>query len=124
MVGNQTRTRGSIRESLQKSILQVVLKYLERIHLDHKGSSLPEDWTLEPLCMAPQQNNAIDCRAVVCMFIDFIHDGCDFDFPMNEINVRDWQNNMILSIMSNKGSIDNYDDSEDEVVCTGGKMEM
>jgi hypothetical protein len=124
LVSDQTRTRVSIGESLQKSMLQVVLKYLERIHLEHKGSSLPEDWMLEPLCMAPQQNNAIDCGAFVCMFIDFIHDGCDFDFPMNEINVRDWQKNMILSIMLNKSSIDNDDDSEDEVVCMGGKMEM
>jgi hypothetical protein len=124
LVSDQTRMRGNIGESLQKSILQVVLKYLERIHLEHKGSSLPEDWTLEPLRTAPQQNNAFYCGAFVCMFIDFIHDGCDFDFPMNEINVRDWQKNMILSIMSNKSSIDNNDDSEDEVFCTGGKMEM
>ena len=124
LVSDQTRTRGSIGESLQKSILQVVLKYLEGIHLECKGSTLPEDWTLEPSCTAPQQDNTTDCGAFICMFIAFIHDGCDLNFKMNKINVKDWQKRMILSIMSTKNGSNKDDEIEDEVICMGSKMEM
>jgi hypothetical protein len=124
LVSDQTRTRGSIGESLQKSILQVVLKYLEGIHFECKGSTLPEDWTLEPTCTAPQQDNTTDCGAFICMFIALIHDGCDLDFEMNKINVEDWQKRMILSIMSTKKGSDEDDEIEDEVICMGGKIEM
>jgi Ulp1 family protease len=105
LVSNKTRTRGCIGESLQTSILQVVLKYLKRMLLEYKGSTLPEGWILEPLCTAPQQNNDTDCVAFVCMFIDFVHDGCDFNFEINKIDVEDWEKRMILSIISNRAAV-------------------
>ncbi len=92
--------------------------------MECKGSTLPEDWTLEPSCTAPQQENTTDCGAFICMFIAFIHDGCDLNFKMNKVNVEDWQKRMILSIMSTKNGSSKDDEIEDEVICMGGKMEM
>jgi Ulp1 family protease len=60
----------------QMSILTIELEYLKTKHSEIKRVALPGEWKLEPMCSEIQQANTKDCGVFVCMYIDFIHDGC------------------------------------------------
>ena len=88
---NQTRSKGVHKDKLRISILQVVMSYLQAKHVKlNKDKAWSDDWITNPLCSAPQQENRIDCGVFVCMYIDFIHDGCKLDFTQEDIDSGGW----------------------------------
>jgi Ulp1 family protease len=70
---NQTRSRGENKDELKRSILQIVLRYLQKkdVKLNKDGNFFNE-WKINPLWSSPQQTKTIDCGVFVCMYIDFI----------------------------------------------------
>jgi Ulp1 family protease len=88
---NQTRSKGVHKYKLQISIMQVVLSYLQVKHVKlNKDKAWLDDWIINPLCSAPQQENGIDCGVFVCMYIDFIHNGCELNFTQEDIDSGGW----------------------------------
>jgi hypothetical protein len=108
---NQTRLEGVYKYKLQISILQVVLSYLQAKHVKlNKDKAWSNDWITNPSCSAPQQENRIDCGVFVCMYIDFILDGCKLDFTQKDKDSGGWQRKMMLSILP----VERDDKDEDE----------
>ncbi len=102
---------------MQRSILQVVLAYLQEKHVElNKDKAWSNDWITNPLCSAPQQGNRINCGVFVCMYIDFIHNGCELDFNQEEISNGGWRKKTMLSILPVKRGIGNvkYDDKDND----------
>ena len=48
----------------------------------------------------PQQENVSDCGVFVCMFCDYILNGCELNFKKNDIMEGSWRQKMILSILT------------------------
>jgi len=113
---NQTRSKGVHKKNLVTSIMEVILSYLQMKHLELKKDKAwsSDDWEMNPSCSAPQQENRIDCGVFVCMYIDFIHDGCELDFTQKDIKDGGWRRKMMLSILTVKrGDKDEVNEDED-----------
>jgi histone-lysine N-methyltransferase SETD2 len=112
---NQTRSMGNNKYKLNTSIMKVVLSYLQMKHFELKKDKAwsSDDWEMNPSCSAPQQENRIDCGVFVCMYIDFIHDGCELDFTQKDIDYGGWRRKMMLSILTVERG-DKDEDNEDE----------
>jgi Ulp1 family protease len=95
--------------------MQVILSYLQVKNVElNKDKAWLDDWIINPSCSAPQQENRIDCGVFVCMYIDFIHDGCELDFTQEDIDSGGWRRKMMLSILLVKrGDKDKDKDNED-----------
>ena len=48
----------------------------------------------------PQKENDSDCGLFVCMFCDYILNGCKLNFEQNDIMEGSWRLKMILSILT------------------------
>ncbi len=96
-------------------MLTIVLEYLKTKHLEIKGVALPGEWKLEPMCLGIQQANTKDCRVFVCMYMDFIYDGCEFNFDLDESftseDMRKWMTMMLL-IQTHEKNMKEPDDSD------------
>ena len=86
-----TKTRLGVNAGKEKrmSILTIVLEYLKTKYSEIKGVALPGEWKLEPTCSEIQQANTKDCGVFVCMYMDFIHDGCEVNFDPDEFTSED-----------------------------------
>ncbi len=56
------------------------------------------------MCKVPQQDkmNTTDCGVLVCMYCNFILNKRKLDFSQKDITNSNWQERMILSILSVK----------------------
>ena len=90
---------------MKRSILQIVLRFLQEKHVKlNKDGDFFNEWKTNLLWSAPQQTKTIDCGVFVCMYIDFIHDGCKLDFTQEDIINGGWWKKMMLLIMPDKSS--------------------
>ncbi len=48
----------------------------------------------------PQQENVSDCGVFVCMFCDYIMNGCKLNFKQDDVMEGSWRQKMILSILT------------------------
>jgi hypothetical protein len=55
----------------------------------------------------PQQENVSDCGVFICMFCDYILNGCKLNFKQDDIMEGSWRQKMILSILTTCGDNDN-----------------
>ena len=111
-----TKTRLGVNAGKEKrmSILTIVLEYLKTKHSEIKGVAMPGEWKLEPTCSEIQQANTKDCGVFVCMYMDFIHDGCEFNFDPDEFtseDMRKWITMMSL-IQTHEKNMKEPDDSD------------
>lgn len=121
-----TKTRSGVNAGIEKrkGILKTVQKYLEAKHLKEKGFALPDQWTLEPTCSEIQQENTKDCGVFVCMYMDFIHDGCEVNFDLKEFTseeMRSWMA-MVSSVQNHeKRSLTTRSDDDECIQIDSGK---
>ena len=61
-----------------------------------------EKWELKSMDKSdiPQQENVSDCGVFVCMFCDYILNGCKLNFKQDDIMEGSWRQKMILSILT------------------------
>ena len=59
-------------------------------------------WELKSMTNSdiPQQENVSDCGVFVCMFCDYILNGCKLNFKQADIMEGSWRQKMILSILT------------------------
>ncbi len=101
------------------SILTIELEYLKTKHSEIKRVALPGEWKLEPMCSEIQQANTKDCGVFVCMYIDFIHDGCQVNFDPDEFtseDMRKWMTTMSLIQTHEKNMKEPDDSNGDECI--------
>ncbi len=48
----------------------------------------------------PQQENVSDFEVFVCMFCEYILNGCKLNFKQDDVMERSWRKKMILSILT------------------------
>ena len=48
----------------------------------------------------PQQENVSDCGVFVCMFCEYILNGCKLNFKQDDVMEGSWRQKMILSILT------------------------
>ncbi len=111
-----TKTRLGVNARKEKliSILTIVLEYLKTKHLESKGVALPGEWKLEPTCLEIQQANTKDCGVFICIYMDFIHDGCEVNFNPDEFtseDMRKWMTMMFLIQTQHKKNMKEPNDS-------------
>ncbi len=58
----------------------------------------------------PQQENVFDCVVFVCMFCEYILNGCKLIFKQDDVMEGSWRHKMILSILTlcNVSGNENY----------------
>lgn len=110
-------------EQQQKKKINWVLCYLKAEYKAKKSQDMPDefDWNLET-CInpndAPQQDNINDCGVFVCMFCEFVLNGCTLCFSQEMINQGQWRKKIILRILEVNGhpSTETSDDDSDSDV--------
>jgi Ulp1 family protease len=93
---------------MQEDTLQALRDYLQKEHLKEKHIDLPNEWTLYTMCNVPQQDttNTSDCGVFMCMYCNFILNGCKLDLKQDNIANSDW----IDKIISKNDKEKNNDD--------------
>ncbi len=116
LVTKRTRNKCDHKLDIQKTKLKGFLQYLKEEHVNKKGYELPnaDKWDLKSMDNndVPQQENVSDCGLFVCMFCDYILNGCELNFKQNNIMEGSWRQKMILSILTTCG--DDYNDTYKE----------
>ncbi len=61
-----------------------------------------EKWELKSMTNSdiPQQENVSDCGVFVCMFCEYILNGCKLNFKQDDVMEGSWRHKMILSILT------------------------
>ncbi len=78
---NRTRNGCVHKKKQQEKILGVVMQYLQDEFKKNGYNMIDQNnWELETLCDAPQQDNTKDCGIFVCMYCDLILHDCTLDF--------------------------------------------
>jgi hypothetical protein len=112
LLTTKTRNKCAHKLDIQKTKLKGFLQYLKDEHVDKKGCEMPnaKKWELKSMDKndIPQQENVSDCGVFVCMFCDYILNGCELNFKQDDIMEGSWRQKMILSILTTCG-----DDSND-----------
>ncbi len=86
-----TRTSNKFihKTDIQGTKLKGFLQYLKDEHVDKKGYEMPnaKKWELKSMTNSdiPQQENVSDCGVFVCMFCDYILNGCKLNFKQDDI---------------------------------------
>ncbi len=59
-------------------------------------------WELKSITNSdiPQQENVSDCGVFVCMFCEYILNGCKLNFKQDDVMEGSWRQKMILSILT------------------------
>ncbi len=118
---DQSRLIGKNKAKLRTSIIQVMLGYLGDNHteLNKAGNFSSNDWETnnqDHLWLPPQQGNRIDCGVFVCMYIGFIHVGCETDFSQEDVINVGWQKKIMLLMIPMVKRGDEDKDEVDEVI--------
>jgi hypothetical protein len=89
--------------------------------MKEKHKDLPNEWKLNTI---PQQDktNTIDCGVFVCKYGNFIQNDCKLDFSQKDITNSNWQERMILAILSVKPKKDEESNNNDKVNTSAIKM--
>ena len=73
-------------------------------HVAKKGYEMPdaEKWELKSMAKRdiPQQENVANCGVFVCMFCDYILNGCKLNLKQDDIMEGNWRLKMIFSILT------------------------
>jgi hypothetical protein len=111
LVTTRTRNKCVHKTDIQETKLKGFLQYLKDEHVDKKGFKMPDakKWELKSMDKndIPQQENVSDCGVFICMFCDYILNGCKLNFKQDDIMEGSWRQKMILSILTTCGDNDN-----------------
>jgi sentrin-specific protease 1 len=111
LVTTRTRNKCVHKTDIQETKLKGFLQYLKDEHVDKKGFEMPnaKKWELKSMDKndIPQQENVSDCGVFICMFCDYILNGCKLNFKQDDIMEGSWRQKMILSILTTCGDNDN-----------------
>ena len=101
---NRTRNKGAHKTDIQKTKLKKILQYLKDEHVAKKGYKMPDakKWEFKIMDKSdiPQQENVANCGVFVCMFCDYILNGCRLNFKPDDIMEGSWRLKIILSILT------------------------
>jgi Ulp1 family protease len=99
LVTTRTRNKCSHKSDIQETKLKGFLQYLKDDHFDKKGYEMPnaDIWALKRMDKndIPQQENVSDFGVFVCMFCDYILNGCKHNFKHDDIMEGSWRQKMI-----------------------------
>ena len=88
LLATRTRNKSTHKTDIQETKLKGNIQYLMDENVDKKGCKMPnaEKWELKGMTNSdiPQQENVSNCGVFVCMFCEYILNGCELNFKQDD----------------------------------------